>query len=125
MAVALAVERAPAALVLRSPFSSMVRIGQIHYPFLPVGLMLKDKYESEERIRRVESPLLVIAGEADRIVPSQDSRRLFEIANWPKQFHLVAGADHNDPDLSVGGVMVDVMLEFLEETVGLGDSRGR
>ncbi len=125
VAVALAVERAPAALVLRSPFSSMVRIGQIHYPFLPVGLMLKDKYESEERIRRVESPLLVIAGEADRIVPSQDSRRLFEIANWPKQFHLVAGADHNDPDLSVGGVMVDVMLEFLEETVGLGDSRGR
>ena len=124
VAVALAVERAPAALVLRSPFSSMVRIGQIHYPFLPVGLMLKDTYESEERIRRVESPLLVIAGEADRIVPPQDSRRLFESANEPKRFHLVAGADHNDPELSDSGAIVDVMLEFLEETAGLGDFRG-
>ena len=57
VAVALAVEAPPVALVLRSPFSSMVRIGQTHYPFLPVGLMLKDRYESDKRIPRVSAPL--------------------------------------------------------------------
>ena len=125
VAVALAVEVPPAALVLRSPFSSMVRIGQTHYPFLPVGLMLKDRYESERKIRRVSAPLLVIAGEADTVVPPQDSVRLFEAAREPKRLHLVPGADHNDHDLNAGGAIIDVMLEFLDTTVNPGDSRRR
>ncbi len=125
IAVALAVEAPPAALVLRSPFSSMVRIGQTHYPFLPVGLMLKDRYESEKRIRRVSAPLLVIAGAADTVVPPQDSVRLFEAAHEPKRLHLVAGADHNDHDLNAGGAIIDVILEFLAETVSPGDSSGQ
>ena len=123
VAVALAVEYPPAALVLRSPFSSMVRIGQTHYPFLPVGLLLKDRYESEKRIRRVSAPLLVIAGEADMVVPPQESVRLFEAAREPKRLHLVPGADHNDHALNAGDAIIDVMLEFLEDTLSPGDSR--
>ncbi|MCY3800919.1 MAG: alpha/beta hydrolase [Chloroflexi bacterium] len=123
VAVALAVEAPPAALVLRSPFSSMVRIGQTHYPFLPVGLMLKDRYESGKRIRRVTAPLLVIAGEADAVIPSQDSVRLFEAAREPKRLHLVPGADHNDYELNAGEAIIDVMLEFLDETLSTNDSR--
>ncbi|MCY4108024.1 MAG: alpha/beta hydrolase [Chloroflexi bacterium] len=123
VAVALAVEAPPVALVLRSPFSSMVRIGQTHYPFLPVGLLLKDRYESDKRIPRVTAPLLVIAGEADVVIPPQDSVRLFDAAREPKRLHIVPGADHNDYELNAGEAIIDVMLEFLDETLSTNDSR--
>ena len=69
VAVALAAEHPPAALILRSPFTSLADIAAVHYPFLPAGLMLRDRYESIERIGRVRAPLLVVAGQRDRIVP--------------------------------------------------------
>ena len=54
VAVALAAEQPPAALVLRSPFTSLADVGRLHYPFLPVvGFLLRDPFDSMERIRRV------------------------------------------------------------------------
>src|SRR5690606_30697375 len=69
VAVQLAVERPPHALILRSPFTSLVELGRHHYPFLPVGWLARDRFDSMARIAHVRSPLLVIAGTADRIVP--------------------------------------------------------
>src|SRR2546422_599880 len=58
VAVALAVEHPPGALVLRSPFRSLAEVGRLHYPYLPVDLLLADRYPSADRIGRVEAPLL-------------------------------------------------------------------
>ena len=69
VAVDLAVEHPPAALTLRSPFTSMTEIGQHHYPFLPVRFLLRDRFASIDTIHLIRSPLLVIAGGHDRIVP--------------------------------------------------------
>ena len=69
VAVALAAEAAPAALVLRSPFTSMVDVGRRHYPFLPVGLLLRDRFPTLERIRKVHCPLLVVAGVGELATP--------------------------------------------------------
>ena len=121
VAVALAAERPPAILVLRSPFSSMVKIGQTHYPFFPIALMLKDRYESDALIRKVSSPVLVIAGDSDRVVPPEDSRRLYDAANDPKRFHLVLGADHNDPALAGGEKVMDVVVDFAKQHMRDGD----
>ena len=115
VAVALAAERSPAALVLRSPFTSMVDEARVHYPFLPVGLLLRDRYPSIDRIGSVRCPVLVIAGEADTIVPPELSRELFDAAAQPKQLLTYPGADHNDFDFSKGELWIDRMLEFLEE----------
>jgi fermentation-respiration switch protein FrsA (DUF1100 family) len=113
VAVAVAAETPPIALVLRSPFHSMVAVGELHYPWLPVNWMLKDRYSSGERIGGVECPLLVIAGEADRIVPYEQSRFLFEAASMPvKQFIAVPRADHNDPEL-IGQDVMDQTIAFL------------
>ena len=63
-------ERPPAALVLRSPFTSLADVGAVHYPWLPVRRLLLDRYPSIDRIGRWQSPVLVIAGDRDDIVPA-------------------------------------------------------
>jgi uncharacterized protein len=116
VALRLAVERPPAALVLRSPFTSLADVGRLHYPWLPVGLLLADRYPSADRAADLTVPVLVVAGEHDRIVPAALSRRLYDAAAAPKRFVLVAGADHNDAALLDGRELVGEVLRFLEGT---------
>lgn len=115
VAVRLAIEHPPAALVLRSPFTSLVDAGRVHYPWLPLERLLRDRYPSIDRIADLRAPLLVIAGDRDSIVPVSLSRRLFDAAPEPKRFVLIPGADHNDPLLFDGPQMIDEIVEFLRE----------
>src|SRR5262245_26254824 len=114
VAVDLAVEHSPAALVLRSPFTSLADVGQHHYPFLPVGLLLRDRFSAIEQIRRIRAPLLVIAGGHDRIVPIDNSRRLYEAAIAPKTLLVLPNADHNDYELLAGDEMIQAIGRFLQ-----------
>ena len=68
-------EQPPLALVLRSPFSSLVDMGRLHHPLLPVSLLIWARYPSIDRIGRVTAPLLVVAGGQDRLVPVAQSQR--------------------------------------------------
>ena len=114
VAIQLAIEHRPRGLVLRSPFSSLTNIGRHHYPALPVGLMLRDRFASIDHVRLVKAPVLVIVGDRDRIVPAEDSERLFAAAGEPKQILRIAGADHNDPSLSAGPELVDAVVAFVQ-----------
>jgi hypothetical protein len=125
VALRLAVERPPAALVLRSPFASLAEIGRLHYPWLPVSLLLADRYDSLGRVGGLAAPLLVVAGERDRIVPASHSRRLFDAAPQPKRFVLLPGADHNDLDLLVGPRLLAEVLAFLGQVPALAAAGGR
>jgi uncharacterized protein len=116
VAVGLAMERPPAALVLRSPFTSLAEVGRVHYPWLPVGRLLMDRYPSIDRIGSVDAPVLVIAGDRDDIVPTSLSKRLYEAAPEPKRFVLVPGAGHNDVALLDGRQMIDEVGRFLSES---------
>ena len=113
VAVRLAVDFPPAALILRSPFSSLASVGARHYPILPVKWLLRDRYGSIDLIRRVRSPILFIAGDADAIVPMSETELLFEAANEPKRLAIIRGADHNDDALLVGAEMMAAIREFL------------
>lgn len=114
VAIDLAVEHPPAALVLRSPFTSMADVGQHHYPFLPVRLLLRDRFAAIDRIRRIRVPLLVIAGGHDRIVPIENSRRLYDAAVAPKTLLVLPDADHNDYELLAGDDMIRAIVRFLQ-----------
>jgi hypothetical protein len=114
VAVALAVEHPPAALVLRSPFTSMIDLGRHHYPFLPVRLLLRDRFAAIDRIQHVRVPLLVIAGGQDRIVPIDNSRRLYDAAVAPKTLVVLPDADHNDFELLAGVEMIQAIVRFLQ-----------
>jgi fermentation-respiration switch protein FrsA (DUF1100 family) len=115
VAVRLATEHPPRALILRSPFTSMADLGRHHYPSLPVARLLRDRFTILEQIRRIKTPLLVIAGDRDRIVPLEHSQRVFEEALEPKTWVLVPGADHNDAELLMGRRMIDAIVRFLQK----------
>jgi fermentation-respiration switch protein FrsA (DUF1100 family) len=114
VAVNLAVEHPPAALILRSPFTSMADVGQHHYWWLPVRWLIRDRYDSLALIGRVRSPLLVIVGERDGIVPVEYSRGLYDAATYaPKTYLSVPGADHNDYELLAGDTMIEAIARFI------------
>ena len=96
VAAYVAAERTVAAVVLISPYDSMTAIARRHYPWLPVGLLLKHPFDSASRAPHIRSPLLAIAGDADRIIPPSHSRRLVEAWAGPKRFVELRDADHND-----------------------------
>ena len=116
VAVSLAAEHPPAALVLRSPFTSLADIGRFHYPVLPVALLLRDRFDSLTAIQRVRVPTLVIAGERDAIVPLEQSRRLFDgSAAGRKEWVAISGADHNDAALTDGPLVIEAVAAFLQQ----------
>ncbi len=84
------------ALILESPMASAVDVASRHYPYLPVRLLLKDAYLSVQHIGRIAMPLLIMHGEADRIIPLQSGEKLFARAVEPKRFVALSGAGHND-----------------------------
>jgi fermentation-respiration switch protein FrsA (DUF1100 family) len=114
VATELAAEYPPAGLILRSPFTSMTAVGQHHYTWLPVGWLLRDRFATLERIASIRSPLLVIAGDRDSIVPPDLSREVFDAANEPKSLLVIPGADHNDDALFTGRAMIEGIVQFLQ-----------
>ena len=119
VALGLAVEHPPAALVLRSPFTTLADVGQLHYPYLPVRPLLKDRYESLRRVHAVRCPVLVLAGAADEIVPAAQSRRLHDAAPEPKRYVEIPGAGHNDWTLLAGDRLVREVLAIVRGAEGV------
>ena len=114
VAVRLASEFAPAALVLRSPFSSMSAVARVHFPVARVlDWLLRDRYDAAAIMPRLRSPLLIIAGDDDHIVPLEDSERLFALAREPKRLLILPGADHNDDALTEGPRVIQAVAEWL------------
>lgn len=85
-------------LILDAPFTSIVDIGESLYPLLPVGWLLENRYETIKVIGDVRMPLLVVHGEADRIVPVEMGRKVFAAAVHAVPRHLVTlpGAGHGN-----------------------------
>ena len=96
VATKLASEKAAAAIVLDAPFTSIVDVAAGRYPWLPVSLLVVDRFDSLSRIGDVRIPLLVLHGTDDRVVPFPLGRRLFEAANEPKRFVRFDGGSHMD-----------------------------
>jgi len=113
VAIALSRDMPPAALVLRSPFTSLPDVAKVHYPFVP-AVLLRDTYPNIETIAGLTMPVLVVAGTADTIIPSEQSRAVYEAAPGMKRFLTIDGADHNDAVLSHGPRLIDEVVSFLD-----------
>ena len=83
-----------AGIILESPFTSMVAAGKSKYPIFPIKLLLKDKYESDMKIKNIKSPVLIMHGEKDKIVPFWMGEKMFELANEPKYSYFSKYDDH-------------------------------
>ncbi len=83
-----------AGIILESPFTSMIAAGKSKYPIFPIKFLLKDKYESDKKIINIKSPILVMHGEADNIVPFWMGEKMFQLANEPKYSYFSKYDDH-------------------------------
>ena len=83
-----------AGLVLETPFTSMVEAAKNFYPYIPVGLLLRDKYKNDQKIKNINIPVLVMHGEADQIIPFWMGKKIYEIANQPKYSYFTKYDDH-------------------------------
>ena len=94
VAVHLAQKYPVCAVVLQSPFTSMADLARYHYPWA----ILKpwDRYNSLEKIQSIKTPLLILHGKQDQIVPITQARRLYEKAKEPKQFAEFEEGAHNN-----------------------------
>ena len=111
VAVAIAERQGAQALIVHSSFANMVDVGAAAYPWLPVRLLMKNRFESETRIKNFDGPLLQIHGTADEIVPLRMARPLFEASpSSQKQFLELPDGTHND-GLDRGSLKA--LVEFL------------
>jgi uncharacterized protein len=94
---ALQARRMPAGLVLRSPFTELADVGAHHYPWLPVRMLLTDKFKTVELLSDSAVPVTVVYGDRDSIVPSDLSARVADEAKYLVERVVLRGADHNDP----------------------------
>ena len=83
-----------AGIILESPFTSMVDAGKSQYPFFPIKLLLKDKYENDKKIKNIKSPILIMHGEVDKLVPFWMGKKMYELANEPKYSYFSKNDDH-------------------------------
>ena len=115
VAVELAVKEKCRALILETPFTSIKEMGKKLYPFLPVSLLLRTKYDSLSKIGDIKVPVLIMHGDKDELVPIEHGRELYEAANEPKEFYTIPGAGHNDTHIVGGEEYFDVIRNFVNK----------
>ena len=97
VAVDAAANQGARGLVLERTFTSMPDAAAIHFPWLPVRLLMRTQYNSLEKIGRYRGPLLVSHGTQDEVIPYELGQRLFDASpSDPKTFVSESGLGHND-----------------------------
>ena len=72
----------------------MIDAAKVFYPYIPVSLLLKDKYNNKSKIKNINVPVLVMHGEADQIVPFFMGKEMHDIANEPKYSYFTKHDNH-------------------------------
>ena len=98
VAVQLAARRPVRAAVLVAPFDSLLAVARRHYPFLPVGWMLRHPFDSLALAPGISAPLLAVVAERDEIIPPEHAGRLLAAWGGPARRNLIAHATHNTID---------------------------
>ncbi|MCC5806429.1 MAG: hypothetical protein JJU00_08900 [Opitutales bacterium] len=110
---------AVAGLLLVTPFTSLVDVGRAHYRFLPVGMLLRERFPSDEALRGYGGPVAFVVAEHDEVVPTELGVRLYEGYDGPKRIWKHAGAGHNtinyDPAAGWWGEVITFLLGSNEE----------
>ena len=83
-----------AGIILETPFTSMIDAAKNFYPYIPVSLLLKDKFDNEKKIRNINVPILIMHGESDQIVPFFMGKKIYEVAKEPKYSYFTKHDNH-------------------------------
>jgi len=109
--------RAAAGLILESPFPSVRSVARLTY-FGALGhWLLGARFDLLERLPRITTPLLVIHGDADQIIPLALGKIVYDVARPPKEFYVVRGGNHNDLYVVGGQAYFQRLKEFVDKVV--------
>ncbi len=111
----LATTHPPAGVLLRSPFTELADVGGHHYPWLPVRLLLRDRFPVVDHVRTIEVPVLVVYGDSDSVVPSELSREVAAATRNLADEVVLQGVDHND-GVMFGSRMADLVVRLAERS---------
>jgi fermentation-respiration switch protein FrsA (DUF1100 family) len=90
-------------LLLWTPFASLTEVAAHHYPFLPVRLLLRDRWDNMAALQHYHGPVGVRVAELDEVVTAEQGRKLYDAYAGPKRLWIATGAGHNTIDLDPGG----------------------
>lgn len=126
VAVAMAAERPVAGLILEAPFSSVADVAQSIYWYTPAKWLVRDRFDSALRMRRVSAPILVLHGGRDETIPPRFGRRLHAAAPEPKHLWFHDEANHIDLwERGADRVVADFLRRRSTATAGDAHSRAR
>ncbi|MGE3065805.1 MAG: alpha/beta hydrolase [Hyphomicrobiaceae bacterium] len=128
VAIQLAGARPVGALILDAPYTSIVDVALLSYPYLPVRPLLVDRYESDRHIEKVSVPVLILHGERDSVIPVRMGKALYDLTRGEKKLVLFPDGGHVDLD-DYGAVEIVtrwiavVLGERREEPLRRGDKK--
>lgn len=100
-------------LLLITPFPSLVAVGQHHYPFLPVGILLRDRFENTGSLQNYDGPVAFVRAGQDRIIPPELGRALYDAYDGPKRLWTLDDRSHNTLDYHPAAQWWREVIEFL------------
>ncbi|WP_409433124.1 alpha/beta hydrolase [Litorimonas sp. RW-G-Af-16] len=94
VAAQLARQHPPSLLIMDAPFNSTLDMGRRQMPFLPVGLLMKDTFESDKALADLEMPMIWLHGTNDGVIPVSQGQKLYDGYRGPKTAHIIEGGQH-------------------------------
>ena len=113
VAAEMAMRFASAALILETPFASIAEMARTMFPLLSIRWLLRNKFDVVEKVRQIKTPILVLHGDQDEIVPFAQAKMVFNAAREPKIFHTIPGAGHNDTYIVGGEAYFQRLRDFI------------
>ena len=112
IAVELATKSKYSGIILESPYTSMIDMGKRFYPFLPISILQKDKYNSLKKLSMIKSPILVLHGKSDKLVPFYMGKKIYDAANEPKYYYFPEFDNHM---MTYDQDMLKILSNFVNE----------
>ncbi|HEX9081226.1 MAG TPA: alpha/beta fold hydrolase, partial [Holophagaceae bacterium] len=110
-----------AGLLLVAPFARMTEVASRHYPWLPMGLLLRDRWDNLSAMPRYSGPVALLVAGQDEVVGADQGHRLARAVPGPMRLWEVPGASHNGLPLVPGRPPWSDMLAFLREPSRMGE----
>ena len=103
------------ALILEAPYTALPDIAARQYPFIPVRLLMKDRFDNLTKMSAVKAPVLILHGEKDTLIPVSMGKILFNQAQGEKDIYILDGHGHNDMPFKVLSAYV---IDFIKREEG-------
>lgn len=113
VAIDLASRKQCAGLIVESAFTSAREIAREILLFRPASWIIRSKFDSIEKIKKVQVPVLIMHGTRDETIPIRFGKRLFDAAKEPKFFYEIDGAGHNDTYVLGGRAYLEKIRGFI------------